>query len=57
MTRTRLRNKTTDSKNDSDGIAYKKQRNNVLGWYGKKKRPISVILKYVSYRAIRPFAE
>ena len=27
MTRTRFRNKTTDSKNDSDGIAYKKQRN------------------------------
>ena len=48
MKRTILRNKFTDSKTDTDRIAYNKQRNYCVTRLRKEKRPISVILKYVT---------
>ena len=48
MRRTRLRNRFIDSKTDTDRIAYKKQRYYCVSLIGKEKRPISIILKYVT---------
>ena len=48
MKRTILRNKFTDFKTDTDRIAYNKQRNYCVTRLRKEKRPISVILKYVT---------
>ena len=48
MKRTHLRNKFIDSKPDADRIAYKKLRHYCVSVIGKEKRPISMILKYVT---------
>ena len=48
MRRTRLRNRFIDSKTDTDRITYKKQRYYCVSLIGKEKRPISIILKYVT---------
>ena len=48
MRRTCLRNKFIDIKTDVDGIAYNKQRNYYVSLIRKEKKPITVILIYVT---------
>ena len=48
MRRAHLRYKFIDSKTDADRIAYNKQRNYCFSLIRKKKRPITVILIYVT---------
>ena len=48
--RTRLRNKFICSKTNTDKIAYNKQRNYCFCVIQKEKKPITVILKYVTFR-------
>ena len=48
MRRTRLRNKFIGSKTDVDRIAYNKQRNYCVSLIRKEKKPITVILIYVT---------
>ena len=55
MKRTRLSNKFIESKTDANRTAY----NNVIivRLICKKKRPMSVILRYVTLQKIKPFGE
>ena len=48
MRRTHLRSKYLDSKTVTDRIAYNKQNNCCVSLIRKEKRPISVILKYIT---------
>ena len=48
MRKTRLRNKFIDSKADANRIAYNKQRNYCVSLIRKEKKPITVILIYVT---------
>ena len=46
--RTRLRNAFIDSNTDSDRIAYNKQNNYCISLIQEEKKPITVILTYVT---------
>ena len=46
--RSRLRNKFIDSKTDADRAAYNKQHNYCVSLIRKEKKPITVILIYVT---------
>ena len=48
MRNTLLRNKLINFKANADRIAYNKNVIIVLVWYGNEKRPISIILKYMT---------
>ena len=55
--RTRLRNKFIDTKTDADRRTYSNQHNYCVSLIRKERMRISVILKYVTQRTIKPFGE
>ena len=51
--RTRLRNKFIYSETNTDKIAYKNLRNYCFSLIQKEKSPITVIIKYVTFRDVK----
>ena len=57
MRRAHLTNKFIDYKIDADRIAYNKKRKYCFRLIRKEKRPITLIVKYVTKRTIKSFGE